>query len=141
MVIQAITIQDSRYSEALRGVDFIKKHVFPGSFIPSVSRLVEAAASRTTIVLVNLEDFGLDYAKTLRNWRERFEQSRERILSTGFDEAFIRMWRFYLSYCEGGFLERAISDVQLTFVKSGYRGQPWRVQSASPIRPGTNENC
>ena len=141
MVIQAITIQDSRYIEALHGVDFIKKHVFPGSFIPSVSRLVEAAASRTTIVLVNLEDFGLDYAKTLRNWRERFEQSRERILSTGFDEAFIRMWRFYLSYCEGGFLERAISDVQLTFVKSGYRGQPWRVQSASPIRPGTNENC
>ncbi|TNF85951.1 MAG: SAM-dependent methyltransferase, partial [Gammaproteobacteria bacterium] len=126
IAMQAITIQDRRYRGALAEADFIKKHIFPGSFIPSVSVLVDAAARQTDAVLVNLEDIGHDYARTLRAWRERVEARREEILSLGFDERFLRMWRFYLAYCEGGFLERAISDVQLLFAKPSYRGQPWR---------------
>ncbi|MAT84878.1 MAG: SAM-dependent methyltransferase [Gammaproteobacteria bacterium] len=126
IALQAITIEDRRFRQALRDVDFIKKHVFPGSFIPSVSRLVSAAARHTDTVLVNLEDIGLDYADTLAAWRERFEGARRRVLELGFDERFLRLWRFYLCYCEGGFRERAISDVQLLFAKPGYRRRPWR---------------
>lgn len=126
IALQAITIRDQRYRGALAEADFIKKHIFPGSFIPSVSALVDAAARQTDAVLVNLEDIGEDYARTLRAWRERVEAQRAEILSLGFDERFLRMWRFYLAYCEGGFLERAISDVQLLFAKPAYRGQPWR---------------
>jgi cyclopropane-fatty-acyl-phospholipid synthase len=107
-------------------VDFIKKHIFPGGFLPCVSRLVDAAARGTDTVLVSLEDMGADYARTLRAWHERFEASREDVRALGFDERFHRMWRFYLAYCEGGFLERATSAVQLVFAKPGYRGQPWR---------------
>ncbi len=126
IALQAITSADRRYRAALAEADFIKKHIFPGSFIPSVCVLVDAAARRTDAVLVNLEDIGLDYARTLRAWRERLEARRGEIQSLGFDERFLRMWRFYLAYCEGGFLERAISDVQLLFAKPAYRGQPWR---------------
>jgi cyclopropane-fatty-acyl-phospholipid synthase len=126
MALQAITIEDRRYRQAVRSVDFIKKHIFPGSFIPSVSRLVESAARHTDTALVSLEDIGLDYAVTLREWRRRFEARREDILALGFDERFLRMWRFYLAYCEGGFQERAISDVQMLFAKPGYRKRPWR---------------
>lgn len=126
MVLQGITIEDRRYQRALRTVDFIKKHIFPGSFIPSVSALVSAAARNSDMVVLNLEDIGLDYAATLRAWRDRFEANRNLVLGMGFDERFVRMWRFYLAYCEGGFRERAISDVQLIFAKPGYRGRAWR---------------
>lgn len=125
-LIQAITIEDQRYEKALRGVDFIKKHIFPGSFIPSITTLLDSVTKKTSCVLVNLEDFGFDYALTLWNWRERFEREIENILEMGFDQRFIRMWRFYLSYCEGGFRERSLSDVQMLFVKQGYRNKPWR---------------
>ena len=128
-LIQAITIEDQRYEKALRGVDFIKKHIFPGSFIPSITTLLDSVTKKTSCVLVNLEDFGFDYALTLWSWRERFEREIENILEMGFDQRFIRMWRFYLSYCEGGFRERSLSDVQMLFVKQGYRNKPWRVET------------
>ena len=126
LALQAITIEDQRYRRALTTVDFIKKYIFPGSFIPSVSALVESAAHNTETVLVSLEDIGADYARTLRGWAEAARQNSARIGALGFDERFQRMWQFYLCYCEGGFLERSISDVQLVFAKRGYRGQPWR---------------
>jgi cyclopropane-fatty-acyl-phospholipid synthase len=126
MLLQAITIEDHRYAAALREVDFIKKHIFPGSFIPSVSRLVEASARDTELTLVSLEDIGLDYACTLAAWRAKFLAHAPRVAALGFDAAFQRLWEFYLCYCEGGFLERAISDVQMLFAKSPYRGRPWR---------------
>lgn len=124
--LQAITIEDQRYARSVKTVDFIKKHIFPGSFIPSISRLVESASTNTQTVLVNLEDIGADYAMTLRCWADEFEARSTEIEALGFDEKFCRMWRFYLSYCEGAFLERAISDVQILFAKRGYRGRPWR---------------
>ncbi|GAB4189561.1 MAG: cyclopropane-fatty-acyl-phospholipid synthase family protein [Wenzhouxiangellaceae bacterium] len=115
-LIQAITIEDYRYREALRRVDFIKRYIFPGSFIPSLSRLTQAAA-KTDLMLNNVHDLGASYALTLAEWRRRFNSRLEAVKALGFDSRFIRMWEFYLCYCEGGFAERAISDVQLLFSK------------------------
>lgn len=116
-LIQAITIEDCRYRMALKSVDFIKKYIFPGSFIPSVGAILEANAGHTDMKPVNLEDFGHSYALTLRDWHQRFNQQVRQLDQLGYDQTFRRMWRFYLSYCEGGFLERAISDVHLLFAK------------------------
>jgi cyclopropane-fatty-acyl-phospholipid synthase len=126
MALQAITIRDSHYLAAVRSTDFIKKHMFPGSFIPSVSRLVDAAAANSATVLVHLEDLGYDYALTLRHWRQRCEDQATAIDRLGFDERFRRLWRFYLAYCEGAFLERRLSDVQILFTGAGWRGRAWR---------------
>jgi len=120
-LVQAITIEDDRYQQALRSVDFIKRHVFPGSFIPCVSAMVDAAARAGKLRLVNLEDFGGSYATTLAHWRSRFMSRLDQVRGQGYDERFIRMWEFYLCYCEGGFLERSISDVQLLFARGGNR--------------------
>ena len=123
-LVQAITIEDHRYAQALRSVDYIKRHVFPGSFIPCASALVEAAARAGRLRLLNLEDFGDSYALTLRHWRQRFLARREQARALGLDERFLRHWEFYLAYCEGGFLERATSDVQLLLAAPGNaRGQ------------------
>ena len=120
-LVQAITIEDDRYEQALTSVDFIKRHVFPGSFIPCVSVMVDAAARAGRLRLVNLEDFGDSYATTLKHWRLRFEASIDQVRAQGYDERFIRMWEFYLCYCEGGFMERSISDVQLLLARGGNR--------------------
>ncbi len=114
-VIQAITIQDQRYAAALEEVDFIKKHIFPGSFIPSVTRLVSAASSSASLRLTALDDIGIDYAKTLACWSTGFAAHADTLTGMGFDERFQRLWQFYFSYCEGGFRERAISDIQAVF--------------------------
>lgn len=117
-LIQAITIEDHRYQHALNSVDFIKKYIFPGSFIPSVAAILSANASSTEMKLVNLEDFGDSYAYTLRDWQQLFKQNIDTIEKCGYATDFQRMWCFYLSYCEGGFIERAISDVHLLFAKT-----------------------
>ena len=120
-LIQAITIEDHRYHQALRAVDFIKRHVFPGSFIPSVSAMLAAAARGSDLKLYNLEDIGPSYALTLAAWRTRFTAARARVLALGYDERFLRLWDFYLAYCEGGFRERATGTVQMLLVKPGCR--------------------
>ena len=125
MVLQAIVIRDSRYRRALHKADFIKKHIFPGGFIPSISALTTAAA-RADLSVANLEDFANDYALTLRDWRRRLDANAGEARALGFDERFLRKWRFYFAYCEGGFRERAISDVQIVYTKSDYRGRVWR---------------
>ncbi len=114
-VMQAITIQDQRYEAALKEVDFIKKHIFPGSFIPSVTRLVKAATQTDYLRLTMLSDIGLDYARTIECWSQKFSANADKLTDLGFDSEFQRLWQFYFSYCEGGFLERAISDVQIAF--------------------------
>ena len=116
-LIQAITIEDSRYSQALKDVDFIKRHIFPGSFIPSISAMLGASAKSSDLKLVNLEDIGPSYAHTLKAWRERFMGALEQVRLLGFDETFIRMWHYYLAYCEGGFIERSIGNVHLLLAK------------------------
>ena len=127
-LLQAITIDERHYQSALRSVDFIKRHVFPGSFIPAASVLIGSAA-RSGLATVNLEDLGFDYALTLQAWRERFEAAYPRLEALGYDERFRRLWRFYLAYCEGGFRERALSDVQILLAKPGYRGRPHRASA------------
>ncbi|MCH7340245.1 SAM-dependent methyltransferase [Acinetobacter higginsii] len=118
-LIQAITIEDARYKKALHSVDYIKRYIFPGSFIPSISVLTQAA-SEQKLRLKHLEDIGQSYAETIHQWRERFLNAKAQVLALGFDENFIRMWDFYLCYCEGGFKEGVISDVQLLFEASPY---------------------
>lgn len=125
-LIQAITIEDSRYHQALKSVDFIKKHIFPGSFIPSISTLVATAGNHTRLKLINLEDIGDSYARTLADWRRRFNQQTGVLENLGYDREFRRMWRFYFCYCEGGFIERAISDVHLLLAKPGNQRPMWR---------------
>lgn len=120
-LIQAITIEDHRYAQALRSVDFIKRFIFPGSFIPSVSAILGEAAKASDLRLINLEDIGESYALTLREWRRRFFARVDEVRSLGYDERFVRMWEFYLCYCEGGFLERSIGDAQLLLAKPGNR--------------------
>jgi cyclopropane-fatty-acyl-phospholipid synthase len=116
-LIQAITIEDHRYEMALKSVDFIKRHVFPGSFIPSVSVLQSAMARSSDLRLFNLEDIGPSYALTLRHWRERFRARLDEVRTLGYPERFIRLWEFYLCYCEGGFIERSIGDVQMLLTR------------------------
>lgn len=112
-LLQAITIEDHRYAQARDTVDFIKRFVFPGSFIPSLQAMVEAKTRASDLQIVHQEDFGLSYAYTLRAWRRRFLARLPQVRAQGFDERFIRLWDFYLAYCEGGFLERSIGVSQL----------------------------
>ncbi len=113
MLIQAITIAEPRYEEAKRSVDFIQRYIFPGSNLPSVSAMVSAIAKQSDCMVTGLHDIGLDYALTLNHWRRRFFERIEEVRELGYPESFIRMWEYYLCYCEGGFTERAISDVHL----------------------------
>ncbi len=120
-LLQAITIEDHRYAQALKSVDFIKRHVFPGSFIPSINVLLAAKTRSSDLALTQLEDFGSSYALTLKAWRERFMAKLSQVRAQGFDERFIRMWEFYLAYCEGGFRERSIGVAHLLLAKPGNR--------------------
>lgn len=120
-LIQAITIEDHRYEKAVRSVDFIKRHVFPGSFIPSIAAMLSAKTAASDLALLHLEDMGLSYARTLQAWRERFLDRLPQVRALGFDERFVRMWEFYLAYCEGGFRERSIGVAQMLFARPGYR--------------------
>ena len=124
-LIQAITIEDSYYYQALKSVDFIKRYIFPGSFIPCVSAIVASAARSTDLRLINLEDQGESYALTLNHWRKRFLAALDQVRAQGYNEEFIRMWEFYLCYCEGGFKEKSISNVQLLLAKPGNRRPQW----------------
>ena len=124
-MLQAITIEDARYRKALREVDFIKRHIFPGSFIPCVSALSGALARSSDLRLVNLEDIGPSYAMTLQAWRQRFLARLPEVRALGYDERFIRMWEFYLAYCEAGFRERALGDVQMLLHRPRARTSPW----------------
>ena len=123
-IIQAITLEDHRYAQAVKSVDFIKRYIFPGSFIPSVTVLSNAAA-KAKLKLTSLEDIGPSYAITLATWRERFNASLDKVRAMGYPDSFIRMWEFYLCYCEGGFAERSISDVHLLFSKVKNRRAQW----------------
>lgn len=120
-LVQAITIEDHRYEQALRSVDFIKRYIFPGSFIPSVSAMLAAKTRASRLGLVALEDFGASYARTLKAWRQRFMARLPEVRAQGFDERFIRMWEFYLAYCEGGFRERSIGVAHLLLAKPDWR--------------------
>ena len=120
-LLQAITIEDHRYEQALGSVDYIKRFVFPGSFIPSLSAIAQAKTNASDLQMIQQFDFGHSYALTLRAWRKRFMGQRLLVRAQGFDERFIRLWEFYLAYCEGGFLERSIGVSHLLLARPDYR--------------------
>src|SRR5690606_3910006 len=117
MVLQAITIVDQRYQQYVREVDFIKRYVFPGGSLPSVSRMTDAISRKTDFIVRHLQDIGFDYARTLKDWCENFMHARDKVHQLGYDDNFVRLWHFYLCYCEGGFMERATSAVHLVLTK------------------------
>ncbi|MCB1687453.1 MAG: class I SAM-dependent methyltransferase [Halioglobus sp.] len=121
MVIQAITVADQRYQYARDSVDFIKRYIFPGGCLPSIAVMADHIARDTDMQMVHLRDITADYATTLAHWRERFLANVDAVRRMGFSEEFVRMWEFYLCYCEGGFRERIIGTVQLALAKPGYR--------------------
>lgn len=117
-VIQSITIPDHRYQAYRRNPDFIQKHIFPGGHLPSLAAIT-AALVRTRLVIDRLENIGPHYALTLRRWREAFLAQRPAIRALGFDDSFLRRWEYYLAYCEAGFAERVLGDLQLTLRRAG----------------------
>ncbi|TFH77744.1 MULTISPECIES: SAM-dependent methyltransferase [Pseudomonas] len=117
MLLQAITIRDQRYEQAKRGVDFIQRYIFPGGALPCVQKMLEIVSRDTDMNLLHMEDFGLHYARTLRLWHENFRHAHGRLSELGYDDYFLRLWEFYLCYCEGGFLERTIGTAQLLLAK------------------------
>lgn len=121
MALQAITIADQRYDEARRSVDFIQRYIFPGGCLPSMSIISKHVAEDTDMGILSVTDISQDYAKTLGIWRDSFEAKIESVRALGFDERFIKMWRYYLCYCQGGFQERVINTVQMVIAKPDYR--------------------
>lgn len=121
--IQTITIADQRYEKSKRSVDFIQRYIFPGSCIPSITALQNSISKSSDLKIYSIQDIGEHYAKTLALWREGFFKNLKQVKALGFDDTFIRMWHFYLSYCEGVFKEKVISDIHLKLIKPGYRSK------------------
>jgi len=121
MALQAITVEDRSYERAKHTRDFIKEMVFPGSCLPSVTSLTRSAGG-TDLQVIDLEDIGGHYAETLRHWRANLDAHEAEVAALGFGPRFLRLWRLYLSYCEAGFLERHISDVQILLARPAWRG-------------------
>ena len=120
LLIQSITINDQRYDDYRKNVDFIQRYIFPGGHLPSVSLICNQMKEQTSLYLDHFADFRLDYANTLKEWRHRFLNHKSDILALGFSEDFIRLWEFYFCYCEGAFREKAIGLAHMGFVKSEY---------------------
>lgn len=113
VLIQSITIADQRFSYYKNNVDFIQRYIFPGGFLPSVNILTQHIANHSELVVESMHDIGLDYAKTLNDWRKNFLSSWSELTHLGYDETFKRLWLYYFAYCEGAFLERSTSTIQL----------------------------
>ena len=119
MVLQSITIADQHYAGARDEVDFIKRYIFPGCCIPSVGALTAAMVADSDLRLVHLEDIGPHYATTLAAWRRNFHAHLDQVRVLGYPDRFIRMWEYYLCYCEAGFAERALGDVHMVMTREG----------------------
>lgn len=117
-LIQVITITDQHYERAKYEADFIKQYIFPGGFLPSLTAIAKTLTQYTDLRITDIEDIGLHYAKTLRDWLNRFNQVHQQLFLLGYDQFFIRMWQYYFCYCEAAFLEQYISDMQIILMKS-----------------------
>lgn len=119
--LQAICCRDQDYHRTRREVDFIKRYIFPGGCLPSLQAILNATGAATDFQLHEMEDLTAHYALTLRHWRNNFLRKLPEVRELGFDQRFIRMWEFYLCYCEAGFAERNVGVYQLSLVKPRYR--------------------
>jgi cyclopropane-fatty-acyl-phospholipid synthase len=135
MLLQTITINERTFPSYRRRADWIQKYIFPGSELASGSEILRSLARVTTLSLHYAEDIGTHYARTLASWRDRFHHALPEVRALGFDERFIRMWDYYLAYCEAAFLERHIGDIQLLLTKSTNRNtlfnEPWDYSSVA----------
>jgi cyclopropane-fatty-acyl-phospholipid synthase len=125
MLLQAITIDDRAYEVEKAGRSFMNTYIFPNGCLPSVEVIARCVARHTDMQALDLHDLTPHYAETLRRWRANFTSNEERLESLGYDERFRRLWLLYLSYCEAGFAERRIGDVQLLLAKPRHRSAPW----------------
>jgi cyclopropane-fatty-acyl-phospholipid synthase len=116
MLIQAITISDYLYDHYIQSMDFIRKYVFPGGSLPSMSSMLGSIACSSDLTLFHSETYASSYAKTLEIWYQRFMNNKEKVIELGYGNAFIRLWEYYLKYCQAGFEERVI-DVQQIILK------------------------
>lgn len=121
MLLQSITIADQRYDQYKADVDFIRRYIFPGGCLTSVTDMSKTMTEHTDMRSIHLEDIGPHYATTLRHWRDRFFEQIDKVHELGYSNEFIRMWEFYLCYCESAFIERAIGTVQLLIMRPGAR--------------------
>lgn len=133
-VVQAITIDDARYEGARKEVDFVKRHIFPGSCIPSEA-VLRRTSTRAGFRIAQADEIGLHYAETLRRWHANMAAHQEPLRAMGYDDRFQRLWAFYFCYCEGGFLERAIGNLQITLVPAGSQAGPARAVPSVPDVP------
>lgn len=117
LALQVITSPDSRYDSLRKGVDWIQKHIFPGSLLPSVAKINEAINKTSNLTMVDLKDLGLDYERTLQLWMEQFNRHRLAVKALGFDDRFIRKWQYYFNYCEAAFAMRNINVMQMVYVR------------------------
>ena len=131
MLLQAITIADQRYDQYKTDVDFIKRYIFPGGCLTSVTDMSRTMTQHTDMRVIHLEDIGPHYATTLRRWHDRFFERIEDVRALGYSEAFIRMWQYYLCYCESAFLERATGTVQMLIMRPDARRDSIRYQDPS----------
>lgn len=115
--VQTIAIPDQRYARYCRHDDWIRRYIFPGSLLPSLEALTRAMTSSSQLVIHSLEDIGVHYAETLRQWRERFLANAEHVRALGYDERFLRTWEFYLAFCEAAFRTRSLRDLQLVLTR------------------------
>jgi cyclopropane-fatty-acyl-phospholipid synthase len=120
MALQVITMPDQRYDRYRRSADFIQRYVFPGSCLPSLGAITSSVGRSTDMQLVHLEDITPHYARTLRAWRRRFLDAAGEVRRLGYPDEAVRLWDFYLAYCEAGFAERSIGDVQIVLAKPAY---------------------
>jgi cyclopropane-fatty-acyl-phospholipid synthase len=129
MLLQTITMLDQKFHTYRKRADWIQKHIFPGSELASVSEVMGSLARATNMALFQAEDMGAHYARTLNEWRRRFHKAEKKARMLGFDDNFLRGWDYYLAYCEGGFLERHVSDFQFLLTKTHSRrnllNEPW----------------
>lgn len=117
VVIQGITIPDQRYEAYRRGCDWIQKHIFPGALLPSLTAMTAAMTANSRLTVEHVENIGIHYARTLREWREALLARNEKVKALGFGEEFLRTWDYYFSYCEAGFATRTLGDLQLVLTR------------------------
>ncbi|EAQ78945.1 SAM-dependent methyltransferase [Blastopirellula marina] len=120
LVIQAIVMPEDRYDTYRSSVDFIQSYIFPGGFLPSVAAMQAAIGRTSNLRLQSIEDLSPHYATTLLHWRRRFFERLAEVRSLGFDDRFIRMWEYYLCYCEAAFREKTVGVVQIVWDKPTY---------------------
>jgi cyclopropane-fatty-acyl-phospholipid synthase len=137
MAMQAITFNERGFDHYRKSADWIQRRIFPGSELASIKEIIVSLGRATKMNLYEMEDIGLHYAFTLAEWRRRFHERINEVRALGFDEPFLRSWDYYLAYCEGGFRERYISDVQVVLSKDGngaaIHTEPWQ-STGDPAR-------